>query len=148
MASQPFEPFINVDGIQQRVQKELNRMFDGDWISDVVDTVNSAESDWRPRADVSETDDHFIYFIDVPGVNLDDIDVTIKRNVLSVSGTRLATANAQYHERKTGNFARHFDLPPNADEATVTASGKNGVLEIRLAKVANETARRVPINEE
>jgi len=146
MASQPFEPFINVDGIQQRVQKELNRMFDGDWITNVAETVNSAEFDWRPRADVIETDEHFTYLIDVPGVELDDIDVSIKRNVLSVTGTRAATPNTQYHERKTGSFGRHFDLPSNADENTVSASGKNGVLEIRLAKVANETARKVPIN--
>lgn len=145
MTSPPFEPFINVDGIQ-RVQKELSKMFEGDWISNMAGAAQRSDSDWRPRADVTETDDHFSYLIDVPGVELDDIDVTIKRNVLSVSGTREATANAQYQERSTGKFARHFDLPANADEATVTAFSNNGVLEIRLSKVANEVARQVPIN--
>ncbi len=145
MASTPFEPFINVDGIQ-RVQKELSKMFEGDWVSNMAQAAQSADSDWRPRADVIETDDHFSYLIDVPGVELDDIDVTIQRNVLSVSGTREATANVQYHERSTGTFSRHFDLPANVDEETVTASAKNGVLEIRLKKVANEVARQVPIN--
>lgn len=145
MASTPFEPFINVDGIQ-RVQKELSKMFEGDWVSNMAQAAQSADSDWRPRADVIETDDHFSYLIDVPGVELDDIDVTIQRNVLSVSGTREATANVQYHERSTGTFSRHFDLPANVDEETVTASAKNGVLEIRLNKVANEVARQVPIN--
>ncbi len=145
MASTPFEPFINVDGIQ-RVQKELSKMFEGDWVSNMAQAAQSADSDWRPRADVIETDDHFSYLIDVPGVELDDIDVTIQRNVLSVSGTREATANVQYHERSTGTFSRHFDLHANVDEETVTASAKNGVLEIRLNKVANEVARQVPIN--
>lgn len=145
MASPPFEPFFNVDGIQ-RVQKELSKMFDGDWITSVAESVQASDTDWRPRADVSETENYFTYLIDVPGVELDDIDVSIKRNVLSVSGTREATAHAKYHERSTGTFARHFDLPSNADEATVTASGKNGVLEIRLTKVANETARQVPVS--
>lgn len=145
MTSRPFDPLFNVDSLQ-RMQRELGRLFEGDWIPNVSESDLTGARGWRPRADVAETNDQYTYLIDVPGVELADIDVTIKRNTLSVSGQRENTPDVDYHERPSGAFSREFELPTDADEASVTASAKNGVLEITLKKLAQETARQVPVN--
>ncbi len=128
------------------MQRELGRLFDGDWIQNVAESNATHPRDWRPRADVAETSDRYTYWIDVPGVELADINVTIKRSVLSVSGKRETTDDVDYHERPSGTFSREFSLASDVDEASVTASAKNGVLEIELKKLAHEAARQVPVN--
>ncbi len=148
MTSRPFDPLFNADSMQ-RMQRELGRFLEGDWLSHVADSASAAaDRNWRPRADRSETDDSYSYWIDVPGVELQNIEVTIKRHELLVAGTRNTTEGVSYSERPSGEFKRQFELPADADESSVSASVKNGVLEIRLSKLTTEVARQVPINKQ
>ena len=86
----------------------------------------------------------------LPGVNLDDLDVRVNQDTVTLKGSRKADAlpeGAEYlrRERGCGSFARSFGLPflidANAVEATYTA----GILTITLPRARNEQPRKVTI---
>jgi len=104
---------------------------------------------WFP-IDVVETEDDFIVTAEVSGVRMDDIDVNLDRNVLTVKTTKSAAEEVEglsYHirERETGEFARAITLPESIDPGRVSASHTDGVLEIRLPKAEESKPRRIDV---
>jgi len=93
-----------------------------------------------PRVDIIEHDDAYRLHADLPGLNKDDIKVTVENGVLTISGEKKEEkhegkeSNYRYYERSYGSFSRSFNLPDNIDAANVGASYKDGVLELTLRK--------------
>ena len=115
-----------------------------------VDADNSSVADWVPAVDIVEEKDRFVLRADVPGVNPDDIDVSMDAGVLSLSGERHAIAppddaGVQRIERATGRFLRRFTLPETADAEGVTAKCTNGILEVSIPKTPAIQARRIAV---
>jgi HSP20 family protein len=107
-------------------------------------------ADWVPAVDIIEEKTRFVLRADVPGVNPEDIDVSMDNSVLSVSGERHAIAGddeagAQRIERTTGRFYRRFTLPETADADTITARCQNGILEVAIPKAQEIQARRITV---
>ena len=107
-------------------------------------------SEWTPRVDVREEDARFVIVADIPGVELADIEISTEKNVLTIKGERKAetkTENAKLTrtERSHGAFARSFTLPESVDTDAITASGKNGVLEIAIPKKPQAAPRKIEI---
>merc|ERR1711915_315729 len=68
--------------------------------------------------------------MDLPGVKADDLDVQVKKNVLSVSGKRCVS------DRKTLEFCRKFELDnTNVDSSTIAANLVDGVLTVTMQKM-------------
>lgn len=147
MASTHYEPW----NLLHEIQRDMNNMFGrrfaltrGEQDTEVV------TSDWVPAVDVKEEDNRFIIFVDVPGVETKDIEVTMEKGVLSIRGER-KSENVDEHEgykrieRTRGRFYRSFALPDTADAENITAKGQNGVLEIVIPKVAPAQARRITV---
>ena len=114
------------------------------------DTSSSATADYTPVVDIEEFPDHFKLFVDVPGVNTKGIDVTLDQGVLTVSGEREKRVYDDEpthlrNERAYGRFYRRFVLPDTIDADSVKASGRDGVLEIEIRKVAKAQPRRIKI---
>lgn len=110
----------------------------------------SSWSAWTPSADLFETDDEFVLEMDLPGFEHDDIELTVERNVLTVSGRRPAAeeeAEVTYHlrERNTDRFSRSFALPRSVDADDVTARFSDGILTVTLPKVAEAKPRRIEV---
>ncbi|KAJ3206731.1 hypothetical protein HDU82_004335, partial [Entophlyctis luteolus] len=91
------------------------------------------------RIDLSETDKGYLLHADVPGVHKNEVDVSVKENILTISGER--NHNKYLHEdqrhlveRPFGKFSRSLRLPNDADSDKVTASMVNGVLELVFPK--------------
>ena len=108
-------------------------------------------ADWVPAVDIVEEKERFVLRADVPGVNPDDIDVSMDKGVLSVSGQRHDkrpedASGAQRLERATGNFYRRFALPDTASADEISASSENGILEIVIPKQAQVESRRIVVN--
>ena len=105
---------------------------------------------WTPAADVLETREAFVIFVELPGVTHEAVAVEIKTRTLWVYGERPHEgAEGAYHslERPHGPFARRFTLPKGVDRAGARAVFKNGVLEITLPKERPENrCRRIPIS--
>jgi len=138
-----FEPWTFVD----LLHRDLDRLVQGRRHS--TDEQNSL-ADWVPAVDIVEEKERFVLRADVPGVNPDDIDVSMDSGVLSVSGQRHAVATdedsgVQRIERATGRFLRRFTLPDTADAENIGARCTNGVLEVVIPKAPEVRARRINV---
>lgn len=109
-----------------------------------------AAASWTPRVDVKEEAARFAIFIDVPGIDPQAIEIQADGNLLSIAGERAATNAGEGErfsrvERRHGKFERRFALPDTADTAAITASGRNGVLEISIPKKAHSQPRKIHV---
>lgn len=101
------------------------------------------EGEPQMRLDLSEDDKNFFVKAEIPGVNKDDIKVSVDGNQISVSaevrkekeekqGARLLRS-----ERYYGSVSRSFTLDENVDQAAAQAKYENGVLQLTLPKKHN-----------
>ncbi len=138
-----FEPWTFVD----LLHRDLDRLVERRGLADDGD---GTLTDWVPAVDILEEKDRFLLRADVPGVNVDDIDVSMDNGVLSVSGerraeTRTDEAGVQRIERATGRFFRRFTLPDTANADGITAKCSNGILEVSIPKLPEIQARRITV---
>lgn len=127
----------------QQFNNEINRMFSGDW-------PTAASAQWTPAVDIRESDDGYTIEAEVPGINPQDIEVTLDKGVLTLTGERRdASANddgSQRHvERIYGRFVRRFSLPDSADADDVQATAENGVLKLVIRKKTASQPRRITV---
>ncbi|MFQ5589728.1 MAG: Hsp20/alpha crystallin family protein [Phycisphaerae bacterium] len=133
-------------------RSELDRMFDR-FFSDPFDAWPDAFQmlrDWRPSLDLTETAQDVIVKAEMPGVDPKDIDVAISGNVLTISGEKRECAErtegcCHQSERRFGGFRRSVQLPTSVDWEKVTAEHSNGVLTVRLQKLASSTPKRIHV---
>ncbi|MCC6999445.1 MAG: Hsp20/alpha crystallin family protein [Deltaproteobacteria bacterium] len=108
---------------------------------------------FAPAFEIMESQDTFTFKADVPGVKLEDIEVTATGNRLRVSGKREAEHTEKtdtYYacERSYGSFARAFTLPDGTDTDHIKASVDNGVLTIAVPKKPEAQARKIVVKPE
>ena len=136
-----------------RVWRGLNNDMER-WLSTADWHANSAKA-WMPSVDVVEAPEHYIFRADLPGVNLNQIDVLFEDGVLTLKGERnngnveakeADEEQSEYHriERSFGSFQRSFRLPDTVDADKITAKSDNGVLEVRVPK-QEKTQRKIEI---
>src|SRR5512140_1394948 len=101
--------------------------------------------DFTPAVDLEETKDAYIVKSDLPGLDKDKINLTVKDNILTIEGARETTNKTEdkkqgYYaqERSYGSFARSLSLPGPVDESKIVAAYKNGVLTITLPKAPGQ----------
>ena len=120
-----------------------------DFFSRVTRYPSDGRSVWSPPVDISETEVDYRINVEIPAVSADDVNVTVKDGVLTVSGERHDEKedSLKNHrlERRYGRFTRTFKLPENADEESISASSKDGVLYVVIAKREKETPRTIKI---
>ncbi|MBA1332930.1 heat-shock protein Hsp20 [Candidatus Endoriftia persephone str. Guaymas] len=114
------------------------------------DTTHVVGGDWVPAVDIKEEDDRYVLHADIPGVDPEKIEVTMENGVLTIRGERHIEheeerENFRRIERSHGVFYRRFTLPEHADAEAITATGKDGVLEVIIPKTTTPTARRIEV---
>lgn len=104
---------------------------------------------FRPPADVVEREDGFHVYMDLPGVKREDLVIDLQEGELTVSGvTRYATGDKEnYSEMQFGNgeYRRTLAVSDMVDRSAITASLKDGVLELVLPKLEEVKPRRIEI---
>lgn len=136
------------------LQNEVNRLFDEFFPTRVGEEGESdrfSKGLWRPRVDLSETDDEYVVSMDLPGLSKDDVNVTLEGNTLNISGERKVQHEAQegsYRrmERSYGRFYRSFTLGDNVDPNEIHAEHENGVLTVHIPKTETSKPRKVEIS--
>ena len=106
---------------------------------------NEHQNDFSPKVDISETNDSFNFQFAVPGMNKNDMNIEINKGYLTVSGERKFTnKDENFHSIKNGfgKFTRSFQLPDDIDESKITASHKNGILNISIKKDAKSLVKK------
>ena len=102
--------------------------------------------------DIKENDQQFEIFADMPGVNQDELELTVEKNVLTIKGHRTEEKTEEdanqfvRTERISGKFQRSIHLPESADNEQVTANLENGVLRLSIPKKAAEQPRRIEVS--
>jgi len=145
-----YEPWAGINNFHN----EINRLFDHR--ATKASIKNSAASttarNWTPAVDIKEEGQRFTIFIDIPGVENKDIDISMEKGVLSIKGERHSDstqADQRYKrvERSHGTFYRSFSLPDAADANNITAKNSNGVLEITIPKQAQTQPRKITVED-
>lgn len=139
-----YEPWFGV----RQLQDDINRLF-SNWDSSDSSGVTAS---WVPSVDINEFDDKFQLYIDVPGVDPKDVDITMESGVLTITGERFPQAEKsdekvfrRREERGSGRFYRRFILPETVDAENVKAVERHGVLEILIPKQAKAQPRRIEV---
>jgi HSP20 family protein len=117
--------------------------------NNLFDSGDNHSGELRPSMDVTESGDHFVVTAELPGVDEKDISIEFADNVLSLSAERKIIENQSdtWHRREIagGKFSRSmkFSTPIEADK--ISASYKNGMLEISLPKVEALKPRKIKL---
>jgi HSP20 family protein len=92
-----------------------------------------------PAVDVKEDDDRYLVEVELPGLNEKDVEVKVENGMLTISSKKDESKEEKddgyiRKERRHYSFSRSFSLPDNVDAEKVTASFKNGLLDIAVPK--------------
>jgi HSP20 family protein len=107
-------------------------------------------SDWRPKTDIYETKEAYIFKIELPGFKKEDIQVEFSGDTLYLRGERKQEdekKNESCHrlERSYGIFERSFNIPGNVDAKKIDASLRDGILMLTIPKIGEVGTKAVPI---
>ena len=102
--------------------------------------------------DVYQTNKDLIIQSAIAGVDLEDLDISIERDIITIRGGREKPfeENGDYFIQECfwGPFSREIILPAEADPGRATAEMKNGVLTIRIPKILRETKKKIVIKKQ
>lgn len=105
-----------------------------------------------PAMNVSESENHFLVTLELPGLDVKDVNIEVMGNQLQVSGERKweeEKKGKEFHrvESQYGSFHRNLTLPENArmDRESIEATFQKGLLEIKIPKVEPTPAAKIPI---
>ena len=114
-------------------------------------TEAGERASWAPPVDVYETDDHeLVVSAELPGVDRNDVMVTLANGVLTIEGERKREVERQQWrqyraERTYGSFRRSLAVPRTVDTAVVTAEHKDGTLRVRLPLKKEAQPHRIAV---
>jgi HSP20 family molecular chaperone IbpA len=104
---------------------------------------------FTPTVDIFETDYEISVLADLPGVNPDNLDINIKENILSLSGTVDSPESENeidiIKEYRVGRYFREFTLSDFIDQSKINAELKNGVLRLKLPKAEKAAPRKITV---
>jgi HSP20 family protein len=103
-----------------------------------------------PLVNSSEDDGHVYIEALVPGVDPKDVDLSVLRNTITISGERKPFVEAEGQivhrsELGSGKFTRTLELPVDIDPEKITAQCKDGIMQITLAKAEHAKPKRIDI---
>jgi HSP20 family protein len=132
MNAQTTSPVMNT------LRREVDRIFDRVWEGMPQLPILS---EWNTAVDVSETADFVTVQLELPGIDIKDLRLNLKDQMLMVRAEKrrdIERNEAHFFqaERCYGSVARNIHLPSSVDPNKVTATFKNGVLAVTLEKAA------------
>ncbi len=135
--------------LMTRLQGDIDRILENR-MRGVDDTSAGAVADWTPAVDIREEDNRFVLEADIPGIEPEDIEITMEDGVLTLKGQRMIRARDDANgyrriERVSGSFYRRFTLPDTADSEAIEARFNHGVLEVSIPKLPKVQPRRIDV---
>jgi len=105
---------------------------------------------WFPEVDIKEDEQKITMRADLPGMKMEEIDVSVDNSQVTISGERKMEKEEKGKdftriERSYGAFSRSFDLGIPVKEDEIKASYKNGVLEVMLPKAEIKKAKKIEV---
>ena len=131
----PFREMTNLQG-------QVNRLADSLW--------SGRPESWVPAVDVFDTKEAVVLKAELPGMKVDDIQIEVDDNVLTVKGERSFEEKVdeqRYYrvERRYGSFQRSLALPQGVKADEIRATYEDGVLQVTVPKSEAERPRRIEV---
>ena len=127
--------------------REMDRFFE-----DAARDTDATFGHWAPAMDVIETAEAILCRLEVPGMSIDDLDIRIEGNLVSITGEKKYEQQQngeqkgyRHLERRYGRFERSFTIPRNVETDKVRAQYEHGVLTVELPKAERSRPRRIAI---
>lgn len=140
----PFRDFLSL-------QNEVGRMFEKTFgLGEAGREVGLA---WTPAVDAYETGDKIVVKAEIPEVDAKDVDITLTDDALVIRGERKFSEEVKeedYYrlERRYGTFQRSIPIPIAVKREEVSATYRNGVLEITLPKSEEAKPKEIKVKVE
>lgn len=129
--------------LQDSINDVFGRFFD-DWEGP------AALASWTPALDVAEREDAVVVQAELPGIQADDIELSVHGDTLVISGEKKTATDEQkdsfsHVERRYGKFMRTVLLPGEVDGDRIEARHHDGVLTVTLPKSEKAKPKRIPV---
>ena len=126
---------------------------DRSWIDEFFSDFMTDDEDrnrFMPSVDIKENKKSLVVKAEIPGMDAKDIDLTLKRDMLIISGERSEEKEEEeenYYRRETshGSFRRSLKLPVEVEADKIKADYKNGVLTVKLPKANGKTTKAITV---
>ena len=135
-----YSPFAEFDELWDRM---VSRFFSQPF------GLSAWSHDWTPAVDVEETDNAWIFELELPGAKREDVQVEVNDTELVISGKideRERVGVVRHHARRSGSFEYRTTLPAGIDPGKVDAKFDNGVLTVSVTRPERSKAHRIKIN--
>ena len=133
----------------ERLRRELDDVFG---VYDLPSSIRSVTPGTLPAINVGRTPTSVEVYAFAPGLDASKIDVSLDRGVLRIAGERASSiptdqpeVQVYTRERGVGNFTRAISLPDDVDPAQVSASYRDGVLQISIARRESAQPKRITV---
>jgi HSP20 family protein len=138
-----WEPQSELDQVAERMRRMLEQTFGTlGWRS------MQERAGWLPVVDIEETDEAYVVEVELPGIRREDVDIELVGNDLAISGEtkqREAKGTVRKQARRRGRFDYRVTLPDHVDADKVTATLKDGVLEVRVPRSQRAPRRKIEV---
>ncbi len=140
-----WSPFKELDDFFNRYNAAVGRSFV---------TGRGEEGDraveWRPAANISETEKEYLVKVELPEVRREEVEVTVHDGVITIKGDRRFEKTDEREKQHRiesfyGSFARSFSLPSDVDDNLIYAESREGMLTVHLPKAEVEKAKSIEI---
>jgi HSP20 family protein len=142
----PWEGTENwLDSFRHEMDETMQRFF-----HPVAEARGLVPRTWVPRVDVEETDKAIVVKADLPGVNPNEVEITVANGCLVLRGERKEAKEEKGKtfnrvERFAGKYYRSIDLPPGVDAEKITAESANGVITVTIPKAPEVQPKKIAV---
>lgn len=133
----------------RRLRDEIDQLFTEFFGGYPLGNGSETRSSGFPPFNVWEDENRFVIEAEMPGMGMDDVEVTLQDNVLTLSGERKdwkpEGATEHRRERFIGSFRRTLNLPVDVDPDGVKAELRDGILSVELPKAKEARPRKIEV---
>lgn len=139
-------------------QSPIRRLMNLDrWFDELSDQEGDGNGEasvttWTPRVDIYEKGDDLVFEVEAPGLQKDDLDVSVENNRLTIRGQRREEREVEADdrdylrsERIYGTFQRTFALPDDVKHDDINAEYNDGVLEVSVPVTQAADRKSIPV---
>ena len=132
-------------------RNEMDCFFDDFLKSSLGNASYESDSVWNPNMDILETENEVVATFELPGINKDDVKISIHEDILHIEGTKKQEKESKgeyYHrnERSYGEFKRSIKIPFSIESKKIKAKFRDGVVKIELPKAPEAKVKEIPIS--
>jgi len=132
-----------------KMRKDVERLFDRMWM-EFGSTLSSGLTTLGPSLDIFETADSLVVRVELPGVDPNDVQLSVKGRTLELRGEKKlehVRTGVRFHrvERRFGSFSRSVELPCAVEVDEINATYEKGVLMIVMPKSKDRDGKAVKV---